>query len=111
MTDTARILEAEPTLSELDDAARQARFEALQQRMESVWDAMKLDLEDESVVILPSVSLSSSSPAAASLMQAFEERFLFLLLLLRSRGCAWSTSPRWRSTAGSSSTTWRCFPA
>lgn len=83
MTDTARTLVAEPTLSDLDEAGRQARFEALQQRMESVWDAMKLDLDDESVVVLPSVSLSSSNAAAASLMQAFEERFLFLLLLLR----------------------------
>jgi hypothetical protein len=69
-----------PTLSDLDDTARQSRFEALQERMESVWDAMKLDLDDESVVIVPSVTVSQP---AAGLTQAFEERFLFLLLLLR----------------------------
>jgi hypothetical protein len=71
-------LEEERTLSDLDDAARQSRFEALQERMEAVWDAMKLDLDDESVVVVPSVTVSQSA-----LIQAFEERFLFLLLLLR----------------------------
>lgn len=71
------------TLSELGNAERQVRFEALQDRMESVWEAMRLDFDDEAVVILPSVSLSSPNSAEASLMQAFEERFLFLLLLLR----------------------------
>jgi hypothetical protein len=69
-----------PTLSDLDESARQGRFQDLQARMQSVWDAMKLDLEDESVVIVPSVSVSQPVPGIVS---AFEERFLFLLLLLR----------------------------
>ncbi|WP_193046425.1 peptide ligase PGM1-related protein [Mycolicibacterium baixiangningiae] len=72
--------QSQPTLSELDEAARQGRFEALQARMQTVWDAMKLDLEDESVVIVPSVSVTQPVPGIVS---AFEERFLFLLLLLR----------------------------
>ena len=73
-------LEHRPTLAELDESARQSRFTALQQRMESVWQSMKLDHDDECVLVVPSISGSGPSPA---LSQAFEERFLFLLLLLR----------------------------
>lgn len=82
MTDTMIVdgLPGEPRLSDLDDGARQSRFEALQHRMGSVWDAMKLDLDDESVVIVPSITQSAPAPGA---VQAYEERFLFLLLLLR----------------------------
>jgi hypothetical protein len=69
-------------LSRLDDRARDARFQRLQERMESVWDAMKLDLEDESVVIIPSVTPSATA-GSGTMTQAYEERFLFLLLLLR----------------------------
>ena len=76
-------LEGGPTLSDLDDAARQSRFEALQERMVSVWNMWKLDLEDESVVIVPSVAVSRTVAAGSAITQAFEERLLFLLLLLR----------------------------
>ena len=69
------------TLDELDDAARWERFVGLQQRMRAVWDMMRLDHDDESVVIVPSVAVDPL--ASAGLAQAFEERFLFLLLLLR----------------------------
>jgi hypothetical protein len=54
-------LEEERMLSDLNDAARQSRFEALQERMEAVWDAMKLDLDDESVVVVASVTVSQSA--------------------------------------------------
>ena len=73
----------EPILSELDDVARQHRFEALQQRMQAVWDAWKLDLDDESVVVVPSVTMTRTFTSGSAMTQAFEERFLFLLLLLR----------------------------
>jgi len=76
-------LEGDPTLSDLDDAARESRFEALQERMQSVWNAWKLDLEDESVVVVPSVTLPRTVVAGSAITQAFEERSLFLLLLLR----------------------------
>jgi len=81
MTDSVIMdaLPGEPTLSDLDDAARQRRFEALQDRMQAVWNAMKLDLDDESVVIVPSITVSTPAPGV---VQAYEERFLFLLLLL-----------------------------
>ena len=51
--------------------------------MPAVWDAGRLGLEDESVVVVPSVTLDPAVPGAGSLTQAFEERLLFLLLLLR----------------------------
>ncbi|MET0787901.1 MAG: peptide ligase PGM1-related protein [Cellulomonas sp.] len=69
------------TLEELDEVGRQERFELLQRRMRSVWDVMRLDHDDESVVVVPSVAVDGK--ASAGLVQAFEERFLFLLLLLR----------------------------
>jgi hypothetical protein len=51
--------------------------------MPAVWDSIRLELEDESVVVVPSVTLDPALPGAGSLAQAFEERLLFLLLLLR----------------------------
>ena len=71
-------------LSDLDEAQRYARFDDLQQRMPSVWDRMG--------AATWRTSRSSSSrrsawttrgAASGSLTQAKEERFLFLLLLLR----------------------------
>ncbi|GAA1975450.1 peptide ligase PGM1-related protein [Microbacterium pumilum] len=81
--DTRPAPDAVETLSDLDEEARNARFQLLQDRMSSVWDSMKLDLDDESVVVVPSVTLSLTTAATGSMMQAMEERFLFLLLLLR----------------------------
>ncbi|HEU0182214.1 MAG TPA: peptide ligase PGM1-related protein [Agromyces mariniharenae] len=83
--DATRTASTTATLSGLDDDARNLRFDRLQDRMPSVWDAMRLGLEDESVVVIPSVTLSRAVPGSGSgsMAQAFEERFLFLLLLLR----------------------------
>lgn len=71
------------TLADLDDETRNLRFRKLQDRMRFVWDSMKVDLDDESVVVIPSVTLSRAVAGSGSMTQAFEERFLFLLLLLR----------------------------
>ena len=70
-------------LDNLDETERYARFDQLQARMPAVWDAMRLNLEGESVVVLPSVTLDSIGERSGALTQAYEERFLFLLLLLR----------------------------
>ena len=70
-------------LSDLDQSERNYLFSQLQERMPAVWDTWKLGLEDESVVVVPSVSLDPAAPGAGSMTQAFEERLLFLLLLLR----------------------------
>jgi hypothetical protein len=80
--DTERATTA-PRLSDLDEPERNRLFARVQERIPAVWDAMRLDLEDESVVVLPSVTLDRTVQVSGSLEQAFEERFLFLLLLLR----------------------------
>ena len=74
----------DPTLLEsLSPQERQARFDALQQRMPEVWRIMGLNEAGESVVVVPSVSLDRIDERGGTLLQAYEERFLFLLLLLR----------------------------
>ena len=65
-------------LSALSEEERYQRFDRLQARMGEVWEAIRLNHGDESVVVVPSVSQESGS-----LAQAYEERFLFLLVLLR----------------------------
>ena len=51
--------------------------------MPGVWNAMRLNHDDESVVVVPSISLDRAVSASGSMSQAYEERFLFLLVLLR----------------------------
>jgi hypothetical protein len=70
-------------LYELDEAERYARYDRLQERMAAVWSAMRLNEEGESVVVIPSVTVDRVGERSGSLTQAYEERFLFLLLLLR----------------------------
>jgi hypothetical protein len=73
-------LDSAPRLSELGEAERSERFARLQQRLVPVWNAMRLNQPDESIVVLPSVAPPRDSGAE---VQALEERFLFLLFLLR----------------------------
>jgi hypothetical protein len=71
-----------PTLATLSEEERAERFAALQERLATVWAAFGANLEGESIVVVPSRELQpGGEPAAQS--QAFEERLLFLLLLLR----------------------------
>ena len=70
-------------LSALTEDERYRRFDTLQSRMPGVWSAMRLNHDDESVVVVPSISLDRAVAASGSLSQAYEERFLFLLVLLR----------------------------
>ncbi|NPC45091.1 peptide ligase PGM1-related protein [Nocardioides sp. zg-1230] len=70
-------------LAGLDEEQRYAVFDDLQQRLPQVWDAMRRDLPGESAVVVPSISLDSSTATNGTLMQAMEERALFQLLLLR----------------------------
>src|SRR5947207_5168373 len=73
----------EPTLAELSDEERNERFDRLQERMRGAWEIMRQNEEGESVVVIPSVSVDRVSERSGSLQQAYEERFLVLLLLLR----------------------------
>jgi PGM1 C-terminal domain len=70
-------------LSSLTEEERYRRFDLLQSRMAGVWDAMRLNHSDESVVVIPSITLDQVVAASGSLTQSYEERFLFLLVLLR----------------------------
>jgi hypothetical protein len=71
------------TLSELGEDERYSAFDRLQRAMPDVWAAMRRNLDDESVVVVPSISLEHSTANTGTLVQAYEERALFLLLLLR----------------------------
>jgi hypothetical protein len=76
--------EAARGLSALTEEERYRRFDELQARMAGVWDAMRLNYEDESVVVVPSLSLDKTEAAGTGTADAgLRERFLFLLILLR----------------------------
>jgi hypothetical protein len=83
MTDTRTESPSPRVLSRLDEAERYRLFDDLQQSMPGVWDSIRRDLADESVVVVPSISLEHTTAGSGTLMQAMEERALFLLLLLR----------------------------
>ena len=70
-------------LSDLDEVQRYGVFDDLQRTMSNVWESMRLGFDDESVVVVPSISIERTTPGSGTIMQAMEERALFLLLLLR----------------------------
>ena len=70
-------------LSALSEEDRYRRFDTLQSRMVDVWDAMRLNHDDESVVVIPSLTLDRAVASSGTMTQAMEERFLFMLMLLR----------------------------
>jgi hypothetical protein len=66
----------------LTDAEADARFAALQKKLVPLWKSMRAMSQDEqTIVVAPSISIDFEAPPAV--IQAYEERFLFLLLLLR----------------------------
>jgi hypothetical protein len=71
------------TLGDLDEEARNAAYDRLQQRLPAVWRAMRLNEPGESVVVVPSVTVDRVTAGSGAVTQAMEERSLFLLLLLR----------------------------
>jgi hypothetical protein len=65
-----------------DEAARQERFEALQRKLVPLWKSIRaMGEEEQTIVVVPSLSVDKVFHGAEQ--QAYEERFLFLLLLLR----------------------------
>lgn len=70
-------------LSQLDDDERYRVFDRLQLSMPAVWASMQRGFDDESVVVVPSISMDGPTSRSGTVMQAMEERALFLLLLLR----------------------------
>jgi len=70
-------------LEDLDEAARYAAYDRLQARLPDVWVQLGQGVPNESVVVVPSMTIDRIGPSAGAMTQALEERFLFLLLLLR----------------------------
>ena len=63
-------------------AADQARFDALQRKLVPLWKSIRALNEDpQTIVVVPSMDMDVT--LKGSEVQAYEERFLFLLLLLR----------------------------
>jgi hypothetical protein len=77
----SQVLDSEPRLSDLSETERGDRFARLQERLLPVWKAMRLNEPGESIVVVPSIRPGAT--AGGAVVQAFEERMLFLLLLLR----------------------------
>lgn len=70
-------------LSQLNEDERYGSFDDLQLSMPDVWESMQRGFADESVVVVPSISIERRTPGSGTIMAALEERALFLLLLLR----------------------------
>ncbi|MFN2589888.1 MAG: peptide ligase PGM1-related protein [Actinomycetota bacterium] len=61
----------------------QERFEALQRKLVPLWKTLSaLNEEEQTIVVLPSINVDAPF-LKGPLLQAYEERYLFLLLLLR----------------------------
>src|ERR1700693_153500 len=60
----------------------QSEFDRLQKKLVPLWKSIEQFNQDpQTIVVVPSMSIDAIG--SGTLMQAFEERFLFLLLLLR----------------------------
>jgi hypothetical protein len=60
----------------------EARFARLQSRLVPLWKSIRAFNQDEQTIVVVT-SMSMDTSVSGSIQQAFEERFLFLLLLLR----------------------------
>ncbi len=66
----------------LSDEAAEVRFEKLQAKLIPLWKSIsELGQSEQTIVVVPSQSIEFDCQGAE--MQAYEERMLFLLLLLR----------------------------
>src|SRR5262245_66515281 len=73
--------DAASSVAALPDAEKSARFDRLQSRLVAQWRSIERLSEDaRTIVVVP--SLTGVKPGlGGTLLQAYEERFLFLLLL------------------------------
>lgn len=71
----------EPALG-LSEAEATARFDELQRKLVPLWTSIQsMNQDPQTIVVIPSLNVDSSIHGV--IQQAYEERFLFLLLLLR----------------------------
>jgi PGM1 C-terminal domain len=71
------------TVTSLGISSREAaeRYDRLQEKLIPLWKSIRsLNQEEQTIVVVPSMTLDNS---LGSIEQAYEERFLFLLFLLR----------------------------
>ena len=80
-------------LSDLGRGRALPAFDELQQRMPDVWESMRLDLADESVVVVPSVSLEHATRQRSGSLDPGLRRngSCSCCCCCGSRGCGWST--------------------
>ncbi len=75
-------METEEAVPESPPHAQQ-RFELLQEKLVPLWQSIQaMNQDEQTIVVVPSISLDKQEGSAIS-MQPYEERYLFLLLLLR----------------------------
>jgi PGM1 C-terminal domain len=61
----------------------QVRFEQLQRKLVPLWRSIRaMNQDEQTIVVVPSMTIDRAEESGSEL-QAYEERFLFLLLLLR----------------------------
>ena len=71
-----------PPMTLRSEAETQAEFDALQRKLVPLWQSIHdFNQDPQTIVVVPSLSLDAAMHGV--LQQAYEERFLFLLLLLR----------------------------
>ena len=71
------------TADELSPEHLQSRFEELQERLVDLWDSMhEMTPDPQTIVVVPSLSLELLE-GSGLVMAPYEERYLFLLFLLR----------------------------
>ena len=75
-------------LAELDEEQRYELFDRLQLAMPRVWDAMRLNEPNESVVVVPSVTLDRLGEGSGSLTQATRSGSSSSCSCCASRVCA-----------------------
>src|SRR5215813_4853258 len=64
------------------DSGPNAQFDQLQKKLVPLWKSIeRFNQDPQTIVVVPSMSIDAITSGAV--MQAYEERFLFLLLLLR----------------------------
>jgi len=70
------------TWTDPSDPTDQAAFDALQAKLVPLWSSLqRMNSDEQTIVVVPSAELDVE--LTASELQAYEERFLFLLFLLR----------------------------
>ena len=74
-----------PIPTGLSEAAANAQFDLLQAKLVPLWQSIRsMNQDEQTIVVVPSMNVDAKVSGVRQ--QALEERFLFLLLLLRQLG-------------------------